>query len=552
MLTNLHIENYAIIEHLDLELYAGLNTITGQTGAGKSILLGALGLLGGAKAEPTVIGTGGDQLVVQGEFDIASYGLERFFEQNDLDYAPCITIRRVVSRTGKNRAFVDTTPVTLALLKDLAAKLVDIHSQHETLLVAREDFQREILDAVAANGSLLDAYGRAYAAYREAEKELARVIAAASAGRERGEYLAYQIEKLDELKLRKGECEELEEEQSMLSSAEDIAADLSLASAAMQDEDSGMLMRIKAVASALGRVGRKLKGVEQLGERVISMQIELRDVARDVEALGEGVVANPQRLEAVNRRLDTIYSMCKKHSLDRADELIDILQGFKEEYMAIEGGDVRQAECRAMVEQTRAQAEQAADKLAQSRVKVSPKIEKSVAEELVKLGIKGAQFKVDIARTELSATGADSVRFLFAGGAAQQLLPLEKVASGGEMSRLMLSLKGLVARSLRLPTVVFDEIDTGVSGAVADAMGGIIEAMGSSMQVINITHLAQVASKGEHHFLVYKDKGTHIKKLEGAERLEQIASMLSGAEVTDAARAQAATLLAIKNPPRGD
>lgn len=543
MLTHLHIENYAIIEHLDIDLYAGLNTVTGQTGAGKSILLGALGLLSGAKAEPTVIGGSGDQLIVEGEFDVSQYGLQGFFEANDLDYSDQVSIRRVVSRAGKSRAFVDTTPVTLSLLKDLTGRLVDIHSQHETLLVVRSDFQREIVDAVASNAALVGAYSNVYNEWRAAERELKNIIKAIESGKEREEYLAERIEKLDALGLKRGECEALEAEGSMLSSAEDIALDLATAAAAMEGEDTGILALTHSAAGALARVAKRYEVADELSERLQSVYIELKDIASEVEAMGQGVVANPLRLEAVNSRLDAIYSAMKRYETDNADELLDILVSLKEEYMAIEGGQGAIERATAHVAACHEKARAAADKLSRSRKSKAIQIERHVLSDLEQLGIRGAKFSVDISQGELSDSGADLVRFLFAGGAAQQLLPLERVASGGEMSRVMLSLKGLVAKSLQLPTIVFDEIDTGVSGAVAQAMGLIIEAMGSQMQVINITHLAQVASRGEHHFLVYKDIGTHIKELSSEERVEQIASMLSGAQVTDAARLQAQTLL---------
>ncbi|MEG0814485.1 MAG: DNA repair protein RecN [Mucinivorans sp.] len=543
MLTRLHIENYAIIEHLDMDLYAGLNTITGQTGAGKSILLGALGLLSGGKAEATVIGGAGDQLVVEGEFDISNYGLEEFFASNDLEFSSQIVIRRLVSRTGKGRAFVDATPVGVGLLRELMARLVDIHSQHQTLLVSRADFQREILDSVACNGALLGDYGVRWEAFRAAEREMARVEQAVARGAERSEYLLTNIDQIEVLHLKDGEDIALQEEQTLLTNAEDIATDLSMALAAMDDEERGAIMEIKTAHVALARVGRRMAVVDSLAQRMESVQIELRDIAREVSFLGEQVVANPVRLQFVNQRLDSIYNVCKKQALETSDELIVRLAEFKREYMAISGGQAAVAAASEKVRREKEKLTVLASKLTAARAKAAVQLEGFVTTNLEKLGMRGARFKVEMQPIDLGATGADALQFMFAGGASQSLLPLDKVASGGEMSRVMLCLKAMVARQMHLPTIIFDEIDTGVSGAVADAMGAMVEAMGGGMQVINITHLAQVASKGEHHFLVYKDGATHIKELSSAERLENIASMLSGAEVTDAARAQAAALL---------
>lgn len=544
MLTHLHIENYAIIEHLDIDFYVGLNTITGETGAGKSILLGALGLLSGSKAEATVIGALGDQLIVEGDFDISGYGMEQFFEERDLDYSAQITIRRIVSRSGKNRAFVDSQPVTLAVLKDLMGRLVDIHSQHETLFIVRSDFQREIVDAVGGNEELLNLFWNSYRSYMDSKAELDRLTQASKKSKEKGEYLEYHINRIEDLKLKAGECAELEEEQSLLANAEEIGSELAFSLDTLQQEQTGALIHLKAIHSALARAARKFSGAEQLDERVNSVYIELRDIAMELGRMVDDVVVNPVRLEFLNARLDAIYSECKKHDVQTGEELLGVLDKLKTEYSDIEGLDMAIQEGAKRVERYGKEALSVAEKLSAARAKVVGRIEKYVLAHLVQLGMKSPQFKVELARLDqLSEHGIDSVRFLFAGGGGQQLLPLEKVASGGEMSRLMLTLKGLVAQSIKLPTIIFDEIDTGVSGAVADAMGVIIEGMGCSMQVINITHLAQVASKGEYHFQVYKDRGTHIRLLSQEERMEQIAAMLSGAEITDAARAQAATLL---------
>lgn len=546
MLKHLHIENYAIIEDLDMDLYAGLNTITGETGAGKSILLGALGLLSGQKAEGTVIGSAGESLVVEGEFDISGLGLEGFFEERELDFSTEISIRRIVSRAGKNRAFVDDQPVTLSLLKELMARLVDIHSQHETLLVGRSEFQREILDAVASNGVVMQSYRQAYTAYRNCVQSIERVEHNARKGRERGEYLSYQIEKIELLGLKKGEYEDMQAQEVVLANAAQIGSELSLVVGALEGEDSGAITLARSAAAALGRASRKMGSLEELGARIESTCIELRDIAMEVGKIVDGVVENPQRLEFIENRLSNIYSECKRHGVESGDELLELLSVFKDEWMEIENSDSMLDELRREAQKLEKEAWAKAEELTWTREAVRGGIELKVVEQLSRLGMKSPQFSISITRgEELTESGADGIRFLFAGGPSQPLMPLDKVASGGEMSRLMLVIKGLVARSMKLPTIIFDEIDTGVSGSVADAMGVIIEGMGHDMQVVNITHLAQVASKGAHHFQVYKDHGTHIQELSSKERLEQIASMLSGSEVTTAAREQAKALLGI-------
>ena len=548
MLKNLHIENYAIIDALELDLAEGLNTLTGQTGAGKSILLGALGLLSGARADASAIGARGDRLVVEGVFAVEGYGLEGWFEEAGLDYAPEIAVRRVVSAGSgavKSRAFVDDQPVAVGQLQELMSRLVDIHSQHETLLVARADFQREVLDAVGGAGELLQRYRGQYAEWRAAAKEAERIEAAASSGKERAEYLAYQLEKLRSLGLRKGETAELEAEQQVLAHAEQLGTDLGAVYGALEGDEGGVVSGVRSAAAVLGRAARVMAALEPLGERLESAAIELADIASEVEAYGSSVAADPARLAWVEERLGVVFSECRKHGLAEGDELVDLQAKLEEEYTAIEGGDEALAVAVKKRDAAHKAALETAQKLHALREKSIPLVERPVVGLLDRLGLRGGQFKVELASTEeLGAAGSDRVRFLFAGGAGQALQPLEKVASGGEMSRLMLALKSLVARSLRLPTVVFDEIDTGVSGAVADAMGAIVEAMGGSMQVVNITHLPQVASKGSHHYVVYKEEGwSQIRKLSAEERVEHVAAMLSGSVVTEAARAQARELL---------
>lgn len=546
-MTHLHIENYAIIEHLDIDFHAGLNTITGETGAGKSILLGALGLLAGGKGDAAAVGANGENCVVEGVFAIEGCSMESIFEELELDYEPTIEIRRIVSRSGKSRAFVGATPVSVSALRTIVDRLVDIHSQHQTLLLSRGDFQRDIVDAVADNVTSRTVYRATYEALTEARRSLAQLRGSEKDSKEREEFLAFQIDQLKSAKIVSGQQSELEQEQRELSNAEDIGSALNAANEALQNDEIGANVAIKGVIGTLSRIRSSFAAAEPLGERLDSLYIELKDITGEIDSALERVQVNPERLEQVERQLDTIYTLCRKYGVQSGDELLSKLAQFETEYDAIEnaGESIEKLEAKVTVLASRAKKE--ASVLCKTRTDASPKIEKHIIAMLKKLGIKTPRFEVSITEGELSASGADSIKFMFSANDGAVMQPIESAASGGEMSRLMLSIKGLVAQKLSMPTIIFDEIDTGVSGAVADAMGEIIVAMSSAMQVINITHLPQVASKGEHHFQVYKEKGTHIKKLTLEERVEQIASMLSGSTITEAARSQAKTLLGIKN-----
>lgn len=543
MLKSLHIENYAIIEQLDIEFAPSLNIITGETGAGKSILLGALSLLGGARADASAISDGADSCVVEGTFSIEGYGLEGLFEEQELDFDPIVDIRRVISRSGKSRSFVGACPVSLQTLRAIADRLIDIHSQHQTLLLSRGDFQRQIVDAVAENASLVEKYRAVYERLLAIAREIDILRKAQADGAKMSDYLSFQIEELQTAAVRQGEQEELEAEQKQLSHAEEITSTLAGVVSALDGEDQSVLSAVRQGAQALSRITANYAAAEELAERLNSCYIELKDIASEVEDAASEVELDPRRLEKVDERLDLIYTLCKKHSLESGDELPALLAKFSMQYEAIENGDQMIAQKEEEAAKAEIEARQLADKISETRRKTSPKIEKHIVESLLKLGIKHPQFAIEVAQTELNAYGADEVHFLFSANEKSAPQPIEGVASGGEMSRLMLSIKELVAKKLKMPTVIFDEIDTGVSGAVADAMGTIIENMGTQMQVINITHLPQVAAKGDHHYKVYKDSATHIVKLEDKERVAEIAAMLSGAAITDAARAQAKTLL---------
>lgn len=547
MLTHLHIENYAIIEHLDIDLASGLNTITGETGAGKSILLGALALLAGGKGDSAAIGVNGDSCVVEGNFKIEGYKLDDIFAKFELDLAPEIDIRRVVSKTGKSRAFVGDVPVSLSAVREIVDRLVDIHSQHQTLLLAREDFQREIVDAVAQNGSKLEKYQAIYADLQKASKSLGSLQSAQKDSLARGEFLSFQIDQLRAANIQVSEQAAVEAELRELTYAEDIGIALSYCSEAMQNDEQGALLEIKGVIHSLTKIIDNFSKAEALIERLDSCYIELKDITAEIDDALDNVEVNPRRLELLQSRIDTIYTMCKKHNVGSGDELCDVLAEAESEYDLLENSTENMERLEAQIAKLREQAILCAAELTRSRIAAAPKIEKHIIDSLKKLGIKNPRLEVQIGAAELSLSGADNVKFMFSANDGAAMQQIENAASGGEMSRLMLSIKALVAKQLQLPTIIFDEIDTGVSGAVADAMGEIIYGLSLSMQVINITHLPQVASKGEHHFQVYKDKGTHIRKLTASERVEQIAAMISGSTVTAAAMEQAQVLLKGRN-----
>lgn len=543
MLTHLHIENYAIIEHLDIDLAASLNTITGETGAGKSILLGALGMLAGGKADAAVIGVNGENCIVEGSFKIDGYNLKPLFEKLEIDWEPVIDIRRVVSRSGKSRAFIGDAPVNLASVREVVDKLVDIHSQHQTLLLAHQDFQREIVDAVAQNSGEVQTYTDFYNQYTSSIKQLSALKAAQKNNAERGEWLAFQIEHLQGAKIELGEQSQVEAELNELTHAEQIGSGLSSASDAMQNDEAGALGAIKSAIGALHKIEAHLAKAEELAKRMESAYIELKDITAEVDDTLDNIEVNPRQVEILQQRIDEIYTLCKKHNVENGDCLPDILKNFEAEYDTIENSAENIEKLERQIAELKGSAVISAGKLTKSRVTAVAQIEKYVVSTLKKLGIKSPRIEVQISPQDLNAYGADAIKFLFSANDGAAMQDIASAASGGEMSRLMLSIKALVAGKLRLPTIIFDEIDSGVSGAVADAMGDIIYSLSASMQVINITHLPQVASKGETHFKVYKDKATHIVKLNKEERIEQIAAMISGAEVTDAARTQAEELL---------
>ena len=549
MLERLSIENYALIQQLELELSPSLNIITGETGAGKSILLGALGLIMGNRADTAVLKDSGRNCVIEGLFDMGGYGLETFFDENELDYERHTVIRRIVTPAGKSRAYVNDLPVQLATLRELAAHLIDIHSQNQGVLVADGEFRIRVLDSLADNRGLRAEYGRAYRALREREQELARLREEVGRNRRDEEYMRFQWQQIAALGLHEGELQELEAEQRELSNAEGILAALSEAGGLMENDETGVLAALKTAEAALQRIGGVLEGTSDLAARIHSAYVELKDVSGEVASLAGRIEDNPARLEAVDNRIGAVSDLMRRYGAASSDELLALGNDLATRLEAITDSDAEIAELEAETGALRVTAEGLAAAVTASRTEASALFDEAVGRVLARLGMPSARFVTEITPSgALSPSGADSVRFLFNANGGEGLQSLERIASGGETSRVMLALKSIVARSTKLPTILFDEIDTGVSGKIADAMGRIIAELGDSMQVVNITHLPQVASKGETHFLVYKEASpsgnvTRIRLLDREARVGEIAKMLSGSEVTGAAVAQARALL---------
>ena len=550
MLKKLSIENYALIEHLELELSPALNIITGETGAGKSILLGALGLILGNRSDTSVLKDTSRNCVTEGTFDIEGYGLEPFFDEYDIDFERHTVIRRIITPAGKSRAYINDIPVQLATLKELSSRLIDVHSQNQSALVGDEEFRIRVIDSLAGNTSLLGEYADAYHTLHGKESELSRLRADMERNRRDEEYLRFQWQQLSSLGLRKGEIQELEAEQKELANAGAIMEALGKADGLMDADESGVLPWLRSAGESLQHISSVLDGAGELADRMQSAYIELKDIAAEISEMAGRIEDNPTRLEAVDNRLGAIYALMQRHGTENADALLDIEADLRTRLEAITSADDDIAALEKEIITLREKAEAVAARLTESRTKAAATFDSEVCGVLSRLGMAAARFVTEITPAEaLSPLGADSIRFLFDANRDGRLQPIERVASGGETSRVMLALKAAVARSTKLPTIIFDEIDTGVSGRIADAMGEIISELSGFMQVINITHLPQVASKGDTHFLVYKESSgdgaytTRIRRLDRQQRIEEIAKMLSGSHVTDAATAQACTLL---------
>ena len=550
MLRSLYIQNYALIEKLDITFERGFSVITGETGAGKSIILGAIGLLLGQRADVKAIRPGASKCVIEAQFDISAYGMQAFFEENDLEYdAECI-LRRDVYASGKSRAFINDTPVSLAQMKELGEQLIDVHSQHQNLLLNTEGFQLNVLDLLAHDEADLQTYQTLYKDWRQAERDLEKLKAEAEKNREDEDYLRFQLEQLEEAQLTSGEQDELEEEAEMLAHAEDIKAGLYEAGQTLNADEGGMLGLLRDCQNNMSNLREVYAPAGELAERLDSVYIELKDIAREIEDREETIEFNPERLNTVNERLNLLYTLEQKHRVDTVDELLALQESYAAKLAGITSSDEDierlQERCVDLFKQVEAQA----GVLTEARKRAAQEVERQMASRLIPLGMPNVRFQVEMGvRKEPGIHGMDTVNFLFSANKNGVLQNISSVASGGEIARVMLSVKAMIAGAVKLPTIVFDEIDTGVSGEIADRMADIMQEMGDNdRQVISITHLPQIAARGRVHYKVYKqdnekETNSHIRRLTDEERVEEIAHMLSGATLTEAALNNARALL---------
>ena len=549
-LTHLHISHYALIEQLDIDWADGFSVITGETGAGKSIILGALGLLLGNRADAKSIQPGEKKCCVEGTFNIAALGLEPFFAHNDIDYDPqeCI-LRREVSQSGKSRSFINDMPVTAAKLKELATSLVDIHSQHQNLLIRHENFLIDTLDVLAQKPELRSAYKCIYGQCRNAQEVLAQLTKRKERGMADKEYMEFQLSQIDEASLQEGEQEDLEKEMKLLSHAEDIKQAFFTAQNALQNDESDVCRNLRKAAEVLADIQEQMPAAGELSERIHSACIELEDVTNELEVQAERIDYDPQRLEFIESRLNTIYELEQKHHLQSVEEVIALGKELRKKVDEIENVDEDIAKQQDEVNRLLLLRNQQAAHLTDSRKKAAKAMCEELTEALRNLGMPHVQIEVGITpRTEPDASGADNVVFLFSANKNMPPQDVSQIASGGEIARLMLSLKAIIAQRTHLPTIIFDEIDTGVSGTIADRMAQVMKQISHNCQVICITHLPQIAAMGTQHYRVYKEdmpNGTHshIVHIDAEERVQEIAHMLSGAAITDAAISNAKALI---------
>lgn len=550
MLTTLYIQNYALIEQLDITLQGGFSVITGETGAGKSILLGAIGLLLGQRADVKSIRRGASKCIIEAHFAVGAYGMKPFFEEHGLEYDEECILRRELYASGKSRGFINDTPAPLALMKELGEQLIDIHSQHQNLLLDKEGFQLNVLDLLGHNDKALEEYTLRYNRWRKLRAELDELQEALRRDRSEEDYLRFQWEQLSDARLSDGEQEALEQEAEMLSHAEEIKAGLYKSAQLLEGDEGGVIAQLKEVMHTLTGMAGVYAPAEELASRLESSYIELKDIAQEASMQEEQVEYNPERMEEVNERLNLIYTLQKKHRVESVAELIALMEGFERKLSLLTEGDDRVEALTAEVEQSRMQVMEQAERLSEVRRQAAGWVEQEIVGRLALLGMPNVRFMVEMGhRKEPGSHGMDTVNFLFSANKNAHLQSISSVASGGETARVMLSLKAMIAGAVKLPTIIFDEIDTGVSGEIADRMADIMQEMGKNdRQVISITHLPQIAARGAVHYKVYKEDSdtetnSHIRCLTPEERVEEIAHMLSGATLTEAALANAKALL---------
>ena len=550
MLKHLYIKNFTLIDELNIELHPGFSVITGETGAGKSIILGAIGLLLGQRADSKSLKQGADRCIIEAHFDLSRYDMKPFFDDNDIDYdAEDTIIRRELTAAGKSRAFINDTPVALSMLKELGDQLVDVHSQHQNLLLNKQDFQLSVVDILAQNQEALESYRQTYADYQQREKELQALKDEIESNRQRVDFLQFQYEELQEARLEADEQEQLERQSDILTHAEDIKSALYTADAALSGEGGSAVSQVKTAMQALEGITKMLPEASELSERLSSCHIELRDIADEVSRMLEDTDFDPAELDRLNDRLDRLYDLEKKYHVETVEELIALRDSLKQQLQNIENSDEAVSELEALCQQLKAKCQQQADALTKRRQKAAKETERQMTQRLTPLGMPHMRFSVSITEDTLGPSGQDKIAFLFSANTSTPLQPISQVASGGEIARVMLSLKAMISGAVKLPTIIFDEIDTGVSGKMAEKMAEMMQEMGESeRQVISITHLPQIAALGSQHYRVSKEEtptGTlsHMEQLDDKGRISEIAQMLSGSDVTEAAIQHAKELL---------
>ena len=555
MLKKLDIRNFTLIDHLEMALYPGFSVITGETGAGKSIVIGAIGLLLGNRADAKQVKRGCDKCIIEATFDLSIYHsdvLKDFFEDNDLDYEPeeCL-LRREVNANGKSRAFINDTPVTLALMRELGEQLIDVHSQHQNLLLSKEDFQLNVVDIIARDRQQLADYRAAFAEYRSAQRRLEELREQIATSRDNEDFLRFQQKELSEANLASGEQEQLEQEAELMSHAEDIKRALHEADYGLSGDDTGIVNLTRSIATQLRSVADVYPEAQELAERLDGCFVELKDISQEIASKVDDVEYDPQRFNLITQRLDTIYTLQQKFHVQTVDELLDRLNGINAQLDNIDNSDEELQELERSVEKLHAVCVEKAAVLTDMRRKSATMVEQELSKLLVPLGIPKVRFKVEVSPADLSTNGADKVMFLFSANSSTDMQPVSQVASGGEIARVMLSLKAMISKAIGLPTIIFDEIDTGVSGRVAEQMAHIMRDMGkANRQVLCITHLPQIAAAGSTHYKVAKqetEQGTvsTMTQLSDEQRITEIAQMLSGSDVSQAAVDNAKSLLAL-------
>ena len=550
MLKQLYIRNFTLIDELDIKLYPGFSVITGETGAGKSIILGAIGLLLGNRADSKAIKSGKERCVIEAHFDLSRYDMKGFFDDNDIDFdAEDTIIRRELTSAGKSRAFINDTPVPLTKMRELGEQLVDIHSQHQNLLLQKEDFQLNVVDILAQDAEHIKAYQAVYQQYRSALSRLEQLKQELIKNRENEEFMRFQHKELDEAHLEPGELEQLEQESDILNHSEEIKSALYEADHSLSDDEGSILQLLRNASYSISNIREIYPEVAELSDRLDSSYIELKDIAQEISSSLDRIDFDPARLEQLNTRLDQLNTLLQKFHVETVEELIETRDLLAQQLEHIDNGNEDIEILQKEVDQKLIKAMSAAHSLSSLRKKVAKSIETEMKNRLVPLGIPNVRFEIEFAEKPLCRDGADKVSFLFSANRSTPLQPISQVASGGEIARVMLSLKAMISGAVKLPTIIFDEIDTGVSGKIAEKMAEIMTEMGNqNRQVISITHLHQIAAMGSHHYKVMKEEtqtGTisQMRELTPEQRVEEIAQMLSGSDISQAALANAKELI---------